>query len=38
MIVGFVGETHPERTEESTKHLVYTHKKLVVKYNNDQVY
>ncbi|XP_057869100.1 transmembrane 9 superfamily member 1 isoform X3 [Cryptomeria japonica] len=33
---GFVGEIHPDKKEDQ-KHLLYTHKSLVVKSNKDQI-
>jgi transmembrane 9 superfamily protein 3 len=33
---GFVGEYHPAKNDDS-KHLLYTHKNFVIKYNNNQV-
>eukprot|EP01018_Ginkgo_biloba_P034370 Gb_13844 [translate_table: standard] len=33
---GFVGELHPDKNEDQ-RHLLYTHKNLVVKSNNDQI-
>ncbi|KAK4271184.1 hypothetical protein QN277_019913 [Acacia crassicarpa] len=34
---GFVGELHPDKNSDIGKHVLYTHKKIVVKYNNDQI-
>lgn len=34
--IGFVGELHPDRNNEN-KHVVYTHKNIIVQYNKDQV-
>ncbi|KAI9082458.1 hypothetical protein K1719_035601 [Acacia pycnantha] len=34
---GFVGELHPDKNSDVGKHVLYTHKKIVVKYNNDQI-
>ncbi|CAH8383848.1 unnamed protein product [Eruca vesicaria subsp. sativa] len=34
---GFVGELHLEKNSENAKHVLYTHKNIVVKYNKDQV-
>ncbi|CAK9168274.1 unnamed protein product [Ilex paraguariensis] len=33
---GFVGELHPDRSS-ANKHVLYTHKKIVVRYNKDQI-
>jgi len=33
---GFVGEQHPDRKEDQ-RHLLYTHKNLIVKSNKDQI-
>jgi transmembrane 9 superfamily protein 3 len=34
---GFVGELHPDKNSENGKHVLYTHKNIVVKYNKDQI-
>ncbi|MCO5601910.1 hypothetical protein L7F22_056036 [Adiantum nelumboides] len=34
---GFVGEFHPGKKEEDSVHLLYTHKGLHIKYNNNQI-
>ncbi|CAN8294307.1 unnamed protein product [Cochlearia groenlandica] len=34
---GFVGEMHPDKNSEKGKHVLYTHKNIVVKYNKDQI-
>lgn len=34
---GYVGELHPDKNSDSGKHVLYTHKNIIVKYNNDQV-
>ncbi|KHG20578.1 Tm9sf3 [Gossypium arboreum] len=34
---GFVGELHPDRNSENGKHVLYTHKNIVIKYNKDQI-
>ncbi|KAL8155886.1 hypothetical protein AgCh_001076 [Apium graveolens] len=33
---GFVGELHPDRNSDN-KHVVYTHKNIIVQYNKDQI-
>lgn len=33
---GFVGEIHPDKSDDQ-KHLLYTHKNIIVKTNNDQI-
>ncbi|MBA0606018.1 hypothetical protein Godav_018539, partial [Gossypium davidsonii] len=35
--MGFVGELHPDRNSENGKHVLYTHKNIVIKYNKDQI-
>lgn len=35
-MAGFVGEQHADK-EDDAKYMMYTHKDLVIKYNNDQV-
>ncbi|KAL9305726.1 Transmembrane 9 superfamily member 1 [Arabidopsis thaliana] len=35
--MGFVGELHPDKNSENGKHVLYTHKNIVVKYNKDQI-
>jgi transmembrane 9 superfamily protein 3 len=32
-----VGEQHSDKDDDA-KHMIYTHKDLVIKYNNDQVF
>ncbi|KAL0654248.1 hypothetical protein Bca4012_096939 [Brassica carinata] len=34
---GFVGELHSDKNGENAKHVLYTHKNIVVKYNKDQI-
>ncbi|XP_010272575.1 PREDICTED: transmembrane 9 superfamily member 1-like [Nelumbo nucifera] len=34
---GFVGDLHPDKNSESGKHVLFTHKNIVVKYNRDQI-
>ncbi|KAM7470350.1 hypothetical protein LguiA_008533 [Lonicera macranthoides] len=34
--IGFVGEQHADRTSDN-KHVLYTHKNIIVKYNKDQI-
>ncbi|KAM7482163.1 hypothetical protein LguiB_006746 [Lonicera macranthoides] len=34
--MGFVGELHPDRNSD-TKHVLYTHKNIIVRYNKDQI-
>lgn len=36
-ILGFVGELHPDKNSDNGKHVLYTHKNIVIKYNKDQV-
>lgn len=36
IVLGFVGELHPDRNSDN-KHVLYTHKSIDVKYNKDQV-
>lgn len=33
---GFVGEQHADKNDDE-KYTIYTHKDLLIKYNNDQV-
>eukprot|EP00252_Welwitschia_mirabilis_P021822 TRINITY_DN5713_c0_g1_i3.p1 TRINITY_DN5713_c0_g1~~TRINITY_DN5713_c0_g1_i3.p1 ORF type:complete len:589 (-),score=72.83 TRINITY_DN5713_c0_g1_i3:295-2061(-) len=33
---GFVGEFHPEKNDDQ-RHLLFTHKNIVINYNNDQI-
>ncbi|OIW00564.1 hypothetical protein TanjilG_24294 [Lupinus angustifolius] len=35
--VGYVGELHPDKNSDSGKHVLYTHKNIIVKYNKDQI-
>ncbi|MBA0619840.1 hypothetical protein Godav_005637, partial [Gossypium davidsonii] len=35
--VGFVGELHPDKNSDNGKHVLYTHKNIVIKYNKDQI-
>ncbi|KAB2047345.1 hypothetical protein E1A91_A13G038200v1 [Gossypium mustelinum] len=34
---GFVGELHPDRNSDNGKHVLYTHKNIIIKYNKDQI-
>nr|DAD24290.1 TPA_asm: hypothetical protein HUJ06_025754 [Nelumbo nucifera] len=34
---GFVGDLHPDKNSDSGKHVLFTHKNIVVKYNRDQI-
>ncbi|GAB4847845.1 Transmembrane 9 super member 1 [Ancistrocladus abbreviatus] len=34
---GFVGELHPDKTGDNAKHVLYTHKNVIIKYNKDQI-
>ncbi|CAK8530165.1 unnamed protein product [Lathyrus sativus] len=34
---GYVGELHPDKNSDSGKHVLYTHKNIIVKYNQDQI-
>ncbi|KAL1222853.1 Transmembrane 9 superfamily member 1 [Cardamine amara subsp. amara] len=34
---GFVGELHPDKNSENGKHVLYTHKNIIVKHNKDQI-
>ena len=36
-VIGFVGELHPDKNSDNNKHVLYTHKTIIVKYNKDQV-
>lgn len=36
-ILGFVGELHPDKNSNNVKHVLYTHKNIIIKYNKDQV-
>ncbi|GFY90729.1 transmembrane nine 1 [Actinidia rufa] len=33
----FVGELHPDKNSDNNKHVLYTHKTIIVKYNKDQI-
>ncbi|MFQ6649232.1 hypothetical protein Gotur_022392 [Gossypium turneri] len=35
--LGFVGELHPDRNSDNGKHVLYTHKNIIIKYNKDQI-
>ncbi|OIW19294.1 hypothetical protein TanjilG_20419 [Lupinus angustifolius] len=37
LFVGYVGELHPDKNSDSGKHVLYTHKNIIVKYNKDQI-
>ncbi|KAK3184860.1 hypothetical protein Dsin_032146 [Dipteronia sinensis] len=34
---GFVGDLHPDKNSDNGKHVLYTHKNIIVKYNKDQI-
>ncbi|GKV21224.1 hypothetical protein SLEP1_g31222 [Rubroshorea leprosula] len=34
---GFVGELHPDKNSDNGKHVLYTHKNIIIKYNKDQI-
>ncbi|CAL5434510.1 unnamed protein product [Camellia sinensis] len=34
---GFVGNLHPDKNSDNKKHVLYTHKNIIVKYNKDQI-
>ncbi|KAF2319857.1 hypothetical protein GH714_019732 [Hevea brasiliensis] len=34
---GFVGELNPDKNSDKGKHVLYTHKSILVKYNKDQI-
>ncbi|XP_057430198.1 transmembrane 9 superfamily member 1-like [Lotus japonicus] len=34
---GYVGELHPDKNSDNGKHVLYTHKNVIVKYNKDQI-
>ncbi|CAL5438900.1 unnamed protein product [Camellia sinensis] len=34
---GFVGNMHPDKNSDNNKHVLYTHKNIIVKYNKDQI-
>ncbi|XWS62825.1 hypothetical protein CRYUN_Cryun06bG0043900 [Craigia yunnanensis] len=34
---GFVGELHLDKNSDNGKHVLYTHKNIVIKYNKDQI-
>ncbi|KAA0038973.1 transmembrane 9 superfamily member 1 [Cucumis melo var. makuwa] len=36
-ILGFVGELHPDKNSNNVKHVLYTHKNIIIKYNKDQI-
>ncbi|KAK4801886.1 hypothetical protein SAY86_000089 [Trapa natans] len=35
--MGFVGELHSERDSGSSKHVLYTHKRITIQYNKDRI-
>ncbi|THG06564.1 hypothetical protein TEA_014058 [Camellia sinensis var. sinensis] len=35
--MGFVGNLHPDKNSDNNKHVLYTHKNIIVKYNKDQI-
>lgn len=37
VVLGFVGDLHPDKNSDNGKHVLYTHKNIIVKYNKDQV-
>lgn len=34
---GFIGELHPDKNSDSNRHVLYAHKNIVVKFNNDRI-
>ncbi|KAI9103631.1 hypothetical protein K1719_023254 [Acacia pycnantha] len=34
---GFVGELRPDKNSDNAKHVLFTHKNIVIKYNQDQI-
>ncbi|KAJ8768156.1 hypothetical protein K2173_021096 [Erythroxylum novogranatense] len=34
---GYVGDLHPDKNSDSSKHVIYTHKSITVRYNKDQI-
>ncbi|KAK4800721.1 hypothetical protein SAY86_021208 [Trapa natans] len=34
---GFVGELHSEKDSDSSKHVLYTHKRITIQYNKDRI-
>ncbi|MCL7033623.1 hypothetical protein MKW94_004414 [Papaver nudicaule] len=34
---GFVGEPHSDKNSDDSRHLLYTHKNIVIKYNGEQI-
>lgn len=36
-VIGFVGALHPDKNSDNGKHVLFTHKKIVVQFNKDQV-
>ncbi|KAF1867136.1 hypothetical protein Lal_00049564 [Lupinus albus] len=37
LFIGYVGELHLDKNSDSGKHVLYTHKNIIVKYNKDQI-
>lgn len=37
VVLGFVGDLHPDKNSDNGKHVLYTHKIINFKYNKDQV-
>uniref|UniRef100_A0A6N2MBB3 Transmembrane 9 superfamily member n=1 Tax=Salix viminalis TaxID=40686 RepID=A0A6N2MBB3_SALVM len=35
--IGFVGELRPDKNSDNSKHVLYTHKSITIKYNKDQI-
>ncbi|KAJ8436947.1 hypothetical protein Cgig2_017372 [Carnegiea gigantea] len=35
--IGFVGELHYDKNSENTKHVLYTNKNVIIKYNGNQI-
>lgn len=38
VVLGFVGDLHPDKNSDNGKHVLYTHKIISFKYNKDQVF
>ncbi|KAI3892666.1 hypothetical protein MKW92_052352 [Papaver armeniacum] len=34
---GFVGEPHSDKSSDDSRHMLYTHKNIVIKYNGEQI-
>ncbi|GAY62485.1 hypothetical protein CUMW_218180 [Citrus unshiu] len=37
VVLGFVGDLHPDKNSDNGKHVLYTHKIISFKYNKDQI-